>query len=39
MDTICLHGDRPDAKAFAELMHAILTTTGHLRIRPFGADA
>jgi len=39
MDTLCLHGDRPDAKAFAEVLHAALTTTGRLRIRPFGADA
>jgi UPF0271 protein len=39
MDTLCLHGDRPDAKAFAESLHAALTTTGRLRIRPFGSDA
>jgi UPF0271 protein len=39
MDTLCLHGDRPDARAFAEVLHATLTTTGHVRIRPFGDDA
>jgi UPF0271 protein len=39
MDTLCLHGDRPDARAFAEILHAALTTTGRVRIRPFGADA
>jgi UPF0271 protein len=39
MDTLCLHGDRPDAKAFAEAMHAALTTSGQLRIRPFGSSA
>jgi UPF0271 protein len=39
MDTLCLHGDRPDARAFAEVLHAALTTTGRVRIQPFGADA
>jgi UPF0271 protein len=39
MDTLCLHGDRPDARAFAEVLHAALTTAGQRRIRPFGADA
>ena len=38
MDTLCLHGDRPDALAFAEVLRAALTTGG-VRIRPFGSDA
>lgn len=38
MDTLCLHGDRPDAAAFAQVLHAALTTAG-VRIRPFGTDA
>ena len=38
MDTLCLHGDRPDAAAFAQALHAALTAGG-VRIRPFGADA
>jgi UPF0271 protein len=38
MDTLCLHGDRPDAAAFARALHAALTAAG-VRIRPFGADA
>jgi UPF0271 protein len=38
MDTLCLHGDRPDAAAFAQALHAALTGAG-VRIRPFGAAA
>jgi UPF0271 protein len=38
MDTLCLHGDRPDAAAFAQALHAALTAGG-VRIRPFGDDA
>jgi UPF0271 protein len=38
MDTLCLHGDRPDAAAFAQSLQAALTTAG-VRIRPFGGGA
>jgi UPF0271 protein len=38
MDTLCLHGDRPDALAFAQVLRAALVTGG-VRIRPFGSEA
>ena len=37
MDTLCLHGDRPDAAAFARAMHETLQAEG-VRIRPLGGD-
>lgn len=35
-DTLCLHGDRPDAPAFARALHTALVAEG-LRIRPLAA--
>ncbi|MEO7252078.1 MAG: 5-oxoprolinase subunit PxpA, partial [Arenimonas sp.] len=37
MDTLCLHGDRPDAVAFARALRDILQAEGVL-IRPLGGD-
>jgi UPF0271 protein len=36
VDTLCLHGDRPDAAAFATALHAALVADG-VRIRAFGS--
>lgn len=38
MDTLCLHGDRPDAAAFARALHDALAAAD-VRIRPFGEAA
>jgi UPF0271 protein len=38
MDTLCLHGDRPDAAAFAGALRAALQGEG-VRIRPLGGDS
>ncbi|RPE81379.1 5-oxoprolinase subunit PxpA [Vulcaniibacterium tengchongense] len=35
-DTLCLHGDRPDAAAFARALRAALDAEG-VAVRPFGA--
>jgi len=37
-DTLCLHGDRPDAARFAKAIHDALLADG-VRILPIGADA
>jgi UPF0271 protein len=38
MDTLCLHGDRPDAAGFARALRAALEAEG-VRIRPVGSTA
>jgi len=38
MDTLCLHGDRPDAAAFARALRETLQAEG-VRIRPLGGDS
>jgi len=38
MDTLCLHGDRPDAAAFARALRETLQAEG-VRIRPFDGDS
>jgi UPF0271 protein len=38
MDTLCLHGDRPDAAAFARALRETLEAEG-VRIRPLGGQA
>jgi 5-oxoprolinase (ATP-hydrolysing) subunit A len=37
-DTLCLHGDRPDAAAFARALRAALEADG-VQVRAFGAPA
>jgi UPF0271 protein len=37
MDTLCLHGDRPDAATFARALHATLQAEG-VRIRAPGSE-
>jgi len=38
MDTLCLHGDRPDAAAFARALRETLQAEG-VRVRPLGGDS